>query len=230
VYVTASGTKYVDYWYEILDPPRIFEWNVLHHSILQNSCVDIDGVLCRDPTPEENDDGEKYRKFIQTVEPNFIPTVEIGWIVSSRLEKYRKETEQWLKKHGIKYKELVLLDLPDSETRARLRAHAKHKAEVYRKTGADLFIESSRNEALEIARLSGKPVLCYTTGELITPVTARILARERYLIKKFLRKLKEDPYATIKRIPKYAKIELEEFLIKLQILISGSVQKNRNQK
>ena len=60
--------------------------------------MDFDGVLCRDPTEEENDDGDKYRYFIANVEPIFKPSVEIGWIVTSRLEKYRDLTENWLKK------------------------------------------------------------------------------------------------------------------------------------
>ncbi len=33
--------------------------------LLENFCVDIDGILCRDPTREENDDGPKYRELIR---------------------------------------------------------------------------------------------------------------------------------------------------------------------
>lgn len=51
--------------------------------------MDIDGVLCADPTPEENDDGEKYRHFLLNTPPLFIPKVTIGTLVTSRLEKYR---------------------------------------------------------------------------------------------------------------------------------------------
>ena len=48
--------------------------------------MDIDGVLCADPTPEENDDGEKYRHFLLNAPPLFIPKVTIGTLVTSRLE------------------------------------------------------------------------------------------------------------------------------------------------
>ena len=48
--------------------------------------------------------------------------------------------------------------------------HAAFKASVYAKLGkADLFIESDPVQSREIARLAGKPVLCYTTQQLVTP-------------------------------------------------------------
>lgn len=72
--------------------PRVFEWNVLHHPVLNDACVDIDGVLCRDPTPAENDDGRKYREFLSTVEPTIVPGQRIGHLVTSRLEQYRPKT------------------------------------------------------------------------------------------------------------------------------------------
>jgi uncharacterized HAD superfamily protein len=31
---------------------------------LKKACFDIDGVLCADPLPEQNDDGEKYINFL----------------------------------------------------------------------------------------------------------------------------------------------------------------------
>ena len=54
-----------------------------------------------------------------------------------------------------------MIDLPDAATRRRLNAHAKHKAEAYRRDeAANFFIESEKDQAAEICRLSGKPVLC----------------------------------------------------------------------
>lgn len=40
-----------------------FERDIFTGSLLK-TCFDLDGVFCVDPTWEENDDGEKYRKFI----------------------------------------------------------------------------------------------------------------------------------------------------------------------
>jgi len=169
VYASPRGHRYVDYWYEIVDTPRCFEWNIMHHNILTNSCVDIDGVLCRDPTPEENDDGERYREFLVNVKPLVVPTKPIGWLVTCRLEKYRELTEMWLKKHGIQYNYLIMMNLPNKETRVASGGHARFKAEIYKSVNASLFIESSYEQAQEIVRLTGKPVFCVETGQMINP-------------------------------------------------------------
>lgn len=94
--------------------------------------MDIDGVLCVDPTPEENDDGPRYREFLLNAQPLFIPRTEVGTLVTSRLEKYRPETMAWLKKNHVKYDKLVMLDLPNKEARQRANCHASFKAKEYK--------------------------------------------------------------------------------------------------
>ncbi len=145
---------------EVVPQPRIFQWNYRNHIVAENACFDLDGVLCIDPTLEQNDDGPLYREFIRTAAPLYIPAKRISAIVTSRLERYRAETEDWLKENGVKYSELIMLDLPDAETRRKLGVHAAYKAEVYGKRSEILFIESNRDQAAEIARLTDKPVLC----------------------------------------------------------------------
>jgi|GEM_PF-849161 len=145
---------------EVVPQPRIFQWNYRNHIVAENACFDMDGVLCVDPTAEQNDDGPRYREFIETAQPLYIPAKKISAIVTSRLERYRKETEAWLKDNGVKYGELIMLDLPDAETRRKMGVHAAYKAEVYGKRSEILFVESNRDQASEIATLTDKPVLC----------------------------------------------------------------------
>ena len=168
-HLCSSTTHHsVDYFFEIVDYPRFFQWNIMNHSILQKTCMDIDGVLCADPTPEENDDGEKYRHFLLNALPLFIPKVTIGTLVTSRLEKYRPETEAWLQKNHVKYNKLVMLDLPDMAARQRANCHASFKAKEYgSSTDYMLFVESSMPQAAEINRLTKKPVLCTETFQMI---------------------------------------------------------------
>ena len=78
IYAVPLHSHSVDYFFEIVDYPRFFQWNIMNHSILQKTCMDIDGVLCADPTPEENDDGEKYRHFLLNAPPLFIPNGRIA--------------------------------------------------------------------------------------------------------------------------------------------------------
>ena len=167
VYIIAGKEKMVDYFFEIVPLPRYFQWNILNHTTLEKACFDIDGVLCADPLPDQNDDGPKYIDFILNAPPLFIPGSKIGTVVTSRLEKYRKETETWLKANNIKYNDLVMLDLPDMAARQRANNHGDHKAKAYMSKPYVLFVESEYHQAVEINRLSKKPVLCTENFEMI---------------------------------------------------------------
>lgn len=154
---------------ERVGKPRVFEWNVMHHKVLSKSCVDIDGILCLDPERAENDDGAEYMNFLQSAKPLHAPTGKIATLVTSRLEKYRAQTVDWLGRNGVEYEELVMLDLPDAHTRRRLGAHGVFKGEYYRDSPAVLFIESEQKQAETIARISGKPVLWLPGAQMVYP-------------------------------------------------------------
>jgi uncharacterized HAD superfamily protein/adenine/guanine phosphoribosyltransferase-like PRPP-binding protein len=150
--------------------PYMFQWNFMHHGCLLDHCMfDIDGVLCLDPSHEDDDDGVRYEKFLDAAVPMFLPTRRIGGLVTSRLEKWRPHTERWLEKQGVQYGELHMTDLPNVKVRERLHGHAQHKADIYAASPAQLFIESSYDQAKDIARLSGKPVLCIEAQHVIYP-------------------------------------------------------------
>ncbi|MHC3401812.1 phosphoribosyltransferase family protein [Aeromonas veronii] len=175
IYGVPEAKSIVDIVFENVSMPRVFEWNIFHHHALESSCFDIDGVLCVDPTNEQNDDGEKYKEFILNAMPLFIPTKKVKYLVTSRLEKYRLETECWLKNHNVNYEKLFMLDLPDAETRRKLGAHSKFKSEVYNKEiSTTLFIESELNQAINIANSTGKDVFCTETMTLVKPAASLI--------------------------------------------------------
>lgn len=167
VYAIPGKEHLADYIFDIVPLPRYFQWNILNHTILNKACVDIDGVLCVDPTSEQNDDGEKYIDFILHAQSLFIPGSKIGTLVTSRLEKYRKETEIWLKNNSINYNKLVMLDLPNKEARMKANCHASHKAQEYKSNSYALFIESSLSQARQINHFTQKPVLCTENFEMI---------------------------------------------------------------
>lgn len=199
IYSSTESRDDVDVFFEYIPLPRVFEWNIFHHAILSNTCVDIDGVLCVDPTEEENDDGEKYIDFVLNATPLFLPTSRIHSLVTSRLEKYRSETEKWLSKHNIIYDNLIMLDLPSKEERQRLRAHGIHKANYYKSSETVFFIESDSRQSPEICNLTGKAVYCVDTNIMYTPSLIAIMQKKpehlkKYIpspIKKILRPLKD---------------------------------------
>ena len=170
IYGVDKAMSLSDFIFEIVPLPRVFEWNIFHHSVINSACFDIDGVLCKDPTHEQNDDGVRYKDFIINATPLFVPTQKISCIVTSRLEKYRNETMLWLNMHNIQYDKLHMLDLPDAETRRRLGIHSKFKASIYSKEIAStLFIESELKQATDIADRTGKSVFCTETMTMVFP-------------------------------------------------------------
>ena len=164
-----TAAEQVDFVCEILAQPRVFEWNLFRHRILGKACVDMDGVLCVDPRNGEDDDGPAYERFLGDARPLFQPSVKVGWVVTSRLERHRAATEEWLATHDVEYGELVMLDYPDAATRRRMHTRSAFKADVYRATGALLFVESSIRQAVEIAEYSRKDVVCTDTMQLVRP-------------------------------------------------------------
>jgi len=198
IYSSQRKRNDVDVYFKYIPMPRVFEWNIFHHNILSLACVDIDGVLCVDPTDAENDDGENYKKFLLNAKPLFIPSSKIYALVTSRLEKYRKETEIWLKKHNIKYDKLIMLDLPSMKERRKLGLHALHKAQFYKDSEAVFFIESNSMQAKTIRDVARKDVYCTETNVLYSAKFVNIIKenpyRVRWLIKeassKIFKKLK----------------------------------------
>ena len=163
--VTSAGSAMVSSYAEIIDETRIFEWNLFHHSLLEEACIDLDGVLCLDPPID--DDGKQYISYIEHATPLFIPTATIGTIVTCRLEKYRPQTETWLALNNINYHRLIMLDMPNKAARINWGKHGEYKAECFLKYGGKFFIESSRYQAETIAQLSHKDVICIETNSLI---------------------------------------------------------------
>lgn len=165
---SATDTPHIDMYLELVPQPRVFEWNILHHEgITGYTCYDLDGVLCEDPTDEQNDDGSKYMEFIKNARPKYIPTYRIKTIVTSRLSKYKTETEAWLARNGVEYDNLVMLEGYTAEERRSMGIHGSFKAAEYVKDDYLLFIESNYRQALEINRLTGKPVYCIDANVMI---------------------------------------------------------------
>lgn len=168
IYADPDGKQHVDTYFYTCDSPRAFQWNLFTPAMLSQACVDIDGVLCVDPTAHQNDDGEQYIAFLNSAEPLFLPAGRIGCLVTNRLEKYRSQTEMWLKQQGIHYDRLIMLDLPSKEERQRQGVHSTHKGLFYKNSGYTFFIESDTSQATSIAKISGKAVYCCEDNRVYT--------------------------------------------------------------
>jgi hypoxanthine phosphoribosyltransferase len=154
----------VNYVLDICKHPRIFEWNMMHHGMVENFLFDLDGILCPDGPPENSNDGGAYQRFIAEVTPKIVPSCKMGAIVTSRLEKHREVTESWLKRNGFQYTQLIMMNLPSPERRRELCVYGQYKADVYKKLGGALFVESEPWQAKDISRITSKPVFCLDAG------------------------------------------------------------------
>jgi len=142
----------LDYAGKQVKKPRCFQWNFLaYKTITPQTCYDLDGVICIAPTEEQNDYGMKYEKFLKSTKPLYIPEYRVGAIVTGRLEKYRKQTEMWLKEHNVKYVNLIM--------RQDGIDHSEHKSEIYKLPRYKLFVENELKQVLKIHELTGNPVL-----------------------------------------------------------------------
>jgi len=150
--------------------PCYYEWNFFNSTFSGGMALDFDGILCEDCPIEMDDDGPRYLEFLRTAKPLYLPKREpIPLIVTARLEKYRVETMAWLARHGLRVKQLVMLDVPDQSRRtwetiiAHKSSHFSHwrrRRKPNLRIGPPMFVESDDRQAQAIAERSGGLVIC----------------------------------------------------------------------
>jgi adenine/guanine phosphoribosyltransferase-like PRPP-binding protein len=162
--IVREETKHkADLYYKIIEPPRAYEWNLMHRKIASYAgagvlAVDMDGVLCANPPAGADANEDWYLEWLEKANPYLIPQFEIDVVLTCRLEKYRELTERWLARNNVKYRELVMWDLPDkSHRRDRF---AKHKIDHLLQIKPDLYWESNWNQAQRIWEETRIPTLC----------------------------------------------------------------------
>lgn len=174
VYVNPLAAKKPDLFVHELPWPHILEWNLFNSVLSPNCATDFDGVLCHDCAGWQDDDGSNYRGFISNAVPRYLSRkVPIPLIVTARIEKYREQTEEWLKRHGVKFHRLVMH--PAKTLRERRRDDiaawkARHFEEWAKKHNPmprpSMFIESEPHQAKRIHEITGRLVVCPSNAEV----------------------------------------------------------------
>jgi hypothetical protein len=158
------------------DGPHYLEWNLFNTSHMDPAVggglvSDLDGILCPDVASEDDDDGPRYLAAIHNALPVQRPNRRpIPVIVTARLEKYRAETEAWLRRVGIRWQRLIMGPWKTLQERSRGWPEnvVRLKSEAYLASGFKLFVESEPALARRIGQRTGKPVLCPTLGRVLT--------------------------------------------------------------
>lgn len=177
IFSLPQSIGHVDYHCKTLSYPHIFEWNIFDADPSKQGVLDMDGVLCEEIPYEIAEDEEAYGEYIKDVEPihaNLPVLFGCRAICTGRLEKYRKTTEDWLSRHKVKYKELIMFPgTKEERDRNHHEVVGKYKADNFSKVkGARFFIESSDLQSKIIAghmknrNLSSYLVICPGSGKV----------------------------------------------------------------
>jgi hypothetical protein len=123
--------------------PHVLEWNFFNAHTTLYGLFDLDGVFCKDCPPDIAEDEKLYERWISEVEPlksrtpSLFPCMAI---CTGRLEKYRVQTERWLKKHGIKHNDLIMFDgTKEDRDRDHVNVVSNYKSKVFNKYTGEVF-------------------------------------------------------------------------------------------
>lgn len=172
IYVNPNANVKPDFHVVDLPWPHLLEWNLFNSVMSPNIACDFDGILCQDCQPGDDDDGPRYRNFIDNAKPLYAPRKEpIPLIVTARIQKYRRQTEAWLRRHGIRWFKLVMHPAKTLAERNRddiaafkAREYAKWLEHHTPNPAPAMFVESDDRQARRIANLSGRMVICPSTA------------------------------------------------------------------
>jgi orotate phosphoribosyltransferase len=168
VYVKPSSLDEVDAFGLELENPHLLDWHFFNSGHVTSCLFDLDGIFC--PNVPYLNTEEEYINYISNVDPIYhrLPiTYRCQGIVTARLDKYRDITERWLDKHGVKYGSLTMYPTEDAHIRDtnHIAQASRYKAEVYEKSDAIFFVESSPAEANLIRKATSKLVICPDQGK-----------------------------------------------------------------
>lgn len=174
VYVHPQALHQVDLLAALYPGKHYLEWNWQNAGHGMACGYDFDGILCQECPAKDDDDGPRYKNFLMTARPLFLPRRGVvPVIVTARHEKYRAETEDWLARHGVRFKRLVMRtwNYP-VDRRERVGAVGRWKAEEFAKSRVKVVAESELAQATVINTITGLPVICPAAMKVLPPKTA----------------------------------------------------------
>jgi hypoxanthine phosphoribosyltransferase len=166
VYAMPRSAGAVDLYAVELPAPHFLAWNFWNSAQAETAAVDFDGVLCEDIAPEDDDDGARYRLALSRAVPRSrMLRAPILLIATARLEKYRGLTEEWLARHGMEARRLVMGPWATAAERTGAGV-IELKAKAYAESSATIYVESDPAQAAAIAERTGRRVLCPAAGRV----------------------------------------------------------------
>jgi hypoxanthine phosphoribosyltransferase len=166
--VHSSAVRHLTYYHTVMDQ-HYFEWNFPNAPFAKHLVWDMDGVLCPDFKPNEDDDGKRYLKAMQSMPLTHIrPVKHPLTIITARLEKYRLPTMKWLEANGYVVEKLIMAPWADKKTRDE-NDITTWKAKQFNELPKDktIYIESHAGVARHmIEQMRAATCICTSTGEV----------------------------------------------------------------
>lgn len=164
LYVREECKNYFDLYSKVHSGRRMYQWGIAHNKPFKRVAFDLDGVICEDCW--NSTDEKEYLNFLATAKPYLIPEYPLDIILTSRLEKYRAQTEAWLKSQRVEYGELVMWNLPDKKGKPD---PSQFKSRELLRIKPGIYFESNHAEADSIRRNTGLYVYCVRHFDLNCP-------------------------------------------------------------
>jgi hypoxanthine phosphoribosyltransferase len=155
-----EARELVDLHYRLLLHPTIFEWNLLHMKAMNVLSVSLEGVLCDRLPQGVSLASEGFAHWAAETRCLQVPSYEIDFVISMRGEQLRDVTQRWLARHGVRYRELLLVDAANKDASDR-------KVALLRERHPDMHFEDTRAESEKIWQATGIPTICFDEMDLI---------------------------------------------------------------
>jgi hypothetical protein len=102
------------------------------------------------------------------ITPLYLPLrLPVPLVVTARPESTRAITEDWLRRHGVRWDLLVMRDWEEVPGEDRVGRIARWKAGHYARGKCGYFAESEPRQAEIIHELTGRPVICPALGKVL---------------------------------------------------------------
>ncbi|HEY3420756.1 MAG TPA: phosphoribosyltransferase family protein [Methanomassiliicoccales archaeon] len=162
LFANDKNKEMVDSYYTIINGYQLFQWNMMHYK-LGPVGFDLDGVIC-ESTPKVSSE-DRYLEFLTKARPYLIPEFEIDYIITSRPEKYRPQTENWLKENRVKFKNLIMWNVQKEPS--DVESAASFKSKMITESQIFYYMESSIKQAELIWGATRVPCLCIDEMRII---------------------------------------------------------------
>lgn len=144
-----------------LDFPVLLEWNLFNSAMSTSLAMEMEGVLC-----ENRPDDSDYEAWLPNAKIAYpARRFPVRMVLTSRHERYRQQTADWLTRHGIDVQELIMA--PDGVDIAEWKAeHVARFAKFDLPRKPPIYIESDPHLAAQIAQRSGQLICCPAAGRV----------------------------------------------------------------